>query len=107
MFNTIVDSKNSRISSYFVSGHAFTHNAISIRLFQTRPASSPPRYPEAFPLLDPSGSYILQASLRVQDGSKPELMSRGFAELVEFQKMLKGVVELSPGDRLAMDPRVR
>ena len=57
--------------------------------------------------LDPSGSYILQASVRVQDGSKPESMSLGTSELQNFKEMLKGVVDLEVGDRLAMDTRVR
>ncbi|KAI9829269.1 MAG: Mediator of RNA polymerase II transcription subunit 18 [Phylliscum demangeonii] len=57
--------------------------------------------------LDPSSAYILQASIRVQDGSKPELMTVAINELQSFRDMLKGVVDLEVGDRLAMDPRVR
>ena len=34
-------------------------------------------------------------------------MQRGFDELVSMQNALKGIIELGPGNRLAMDPRVR
>ncbi|MCJ1310538.1 Mediator of RNA polymerase II transcription subunit 18 [Agyrium rufum] len=57
--------------------------------------------------LDSSGSFILQASVRVQDGSKPEMMTRGISELVSFRDLMRGVVELEVGDRLALDTRVR
>lgn len=56
---------------------------------------------------DPSGSYILQASVRVQDGSKPEIMTLGINELQAFKDMMKGIIDLEVGDRLAMDTRVK
>ena len=58
-------------------------------------------------LLDPSGSYVIQASIRVQDGSKVEMVNRGMTELLNVKETLKGVVDLDVGDRLAMDTRVR
>ena len=58
-------------------------------------------------LLDPSGAYVLQVSVRVQDGSKVELVNRGMTELLNLKETLKGIVELEVGDRLAMDTRVR
>ena len=57
--------------------------------------------------LDPSGTWILQASIRVQDGSKPEIMTKGMNELKAFKDMMKGVVEMEVGDRLALDTRMR
>ena len=58
-------------------------------------------------LLDPSGTYTLEAQIKVQDGSKVELMNRGMNELQNLKETLKGVVDLDVGDRLAMDTRVR
>jgi mediator of RNA polymerase II transcription subunit 18 len=58
-------------------------------------------------LLDPSGTYILQAAVRVQDGSKVETMSKGVNELLGLGETLKGVVEMEPGERLALDTRMR
>ena len=101
------------VSSYTVSGHRFTHHSISLLLYRILlPASiekndstsnglPQPR------LLDPSGTYILQASVRVQDGSKVETMTKGVNELLGLKETLRGVVELEIGDRLALDPRVR
>ncbi|KAI9882146.1 MAG: hypothetical protein M1823_006110 [Watsoniomyces obsoletus] len=62
---------------------------------------------ESWSLLDPSGGYILQASVRVQDGGKPESMTLAVNELLAIKETLKGLVELEPGDRLAMDTRVK
>lgn len=58
-------------------------------------------------LLDPSGAYVLQAALRVSDGTKPELMARGITELLALKEMLKGVVEMAVAERLSLDTRVR
>ena len=58
-------------------------------------------------LLDPSGTYILQAAVRVQDGSKVETMTKAVNELLSLKETLKGVVELEMGERLALDTRVR
>lgn len=59
------------------------------------------------PLVDPSANYILQAAVRVQDGSKVETMTKGVNELLSLKEMLRGVVEMEMGDRLALDTRVR
>ena len=59
------------------------------------------------PLLDPSGTYLLQAGVKVQDGSKVEIMNKGMNELLNLKETLKGVVNLDVGDRLAMDTRVK
>lgn len=58
-------------------------------------------------LLDPSETYILQAAVRVQDGSKVETMTKGVNELLNLKETLKGVVDMEMGDRLALDTRVR
>ena len=58
-------------------------------------------------LLDPSGAYLVQACIRVQDGSKVEIVNRGMTELLNLKETLRGVVDLDIGDRLAMDSRAR
>ena len=62
---------------------------------------------QSWHLLDPSGAYIVQAAMRVQDGSKVETMTKGVNELLSLKEMLNGVVEMVMGDRLALDTRVR
>lgn len=57
--------------------------------------------------IDSSGSYVLQASVRVMDGTKPELVTSATKELLAVQAELKGVVGLRVVDRLALDTRVK
>lgn len=103
----------SHVSTYTISGHRFTHNSASLVLYRvTLPAAavktdSASGGPSQTRLLDPSGTYILQVSVRVQDGSKVETMTKGVNELLGLKETLKGVVELEIGDRLALDTRVR
>ena len=102
-------------STYFLAGHRFTHLSTSLLLYRLYlPSDSDeqgfnPSHVDISQarLLDPSGTYILQASVRVQDGSKVETMNKGVNELVTLRDTLKGVVELEIGDRLALDTRVR
>ena len=58
-------------------------------------------------MLDPSGAYILEAKIRLSDGSNASLVTVGQQELGRFQNRMKGVVELKPPDRLALDTRVK
>ena len=113
MFNLLTTSYTRHVSTYTISGCRFTHHSTSLLLYRI---GLPPTAAEIEPtssglaqmrLLDPSGTYILQASLRVQDGSKVETMTKGVNELLGLKETLKGVVELEIGDRLALDTRVR
>ena len=63
--------------------------------------------PEKLRPLDPSNGFVLQASIRVLDGTKPETMAIAMNELKAFKDMMKGVVEMEIGDRLALDTRVK
>ena len=45
--------------------------------------------------------------MRVQDGNKPETMKVAMDELKRFREMMKGVVDMEVGDRLALDTRMR
>ena len=102
-------------SSYYLTGHRFTHLNTSLLLIKAvmpQSGESPAHVSDtgdlaSGQLVDPSGSYLIQASIRVQDGSKVELMNRATAELMSLKETLKGVVDLEMGDRLAMDTRVR
>ncbi|KAF2142342.1 uncharacterized protein K452DRAFT_318004 [Aplosporella prunicola CBS 121167] len=57
--------------------------------------------------LDKSGGYVLQVTVTLQDGYKPETLEKGNAEIMAFKNLMKGVVELDAADRLAMDTRVK
>jgi mediator of RNA polymerase II transcription subunit 18 len=109
------------VSEYLHIGHRVVHNNVVIQLFRLytiprassgqrlRPFSALKGFSDSslLALVDPSEAFILQATVRVQDGSNPESMSLAVGELQAFKDLTKGVVELEPGDRLAMDTRVR
>lgn len=61
---------------------------------------------EGLPTLDGSGGYIIQASIEVVDGNNPELKDRATRQLLGLRESLKQAVDLTPGDRLALDTRV-
>ncbi|KAI9676782.1 MAG: Mediator of RNA polymerase II transcription subunit 18 [Trizodia sp. TS-e1964] len=108
---------------YVLEGHQAIHNNIILHLFRIRrfpkrsqsqaASNSGPSPLKRLPplkslrLLDPSGGYILQASIRLQDGGKPESISLGVDELKQFKELTKGVIELDAGERLALDTRVK
>lgn len=104
-----------------MAGHRLTHSSILLQLF--RPFNIPSSLgadkdssvtalalqnllKSATPF-DASGTYILQASLRVYDAQKVDRMQQGTTELLNLKEMLKGAVDLEMADRLGMDTRVR
>lgn len=107
----------SYVSEYVIEGQRFIHQNMILLLHRVMRSSSggeahgsPSKVlPEldSFVLLDASGAYVLQASIRIQDGSKPESMSVGINELKGFKEMMRGVVDLDIGDRLALDTRLK
>ncbi|KAK4949667.1 hypothetical protein LTR10_011508 [Elasticomyces elasticus] len=56
--------------------------------------------------LDGSGGYMVQASIDVVDGNNPELKERATRQLLSIRESLKQAVDLTPGDRLALDTRL-
>jgi mediator of RNA polymerase II transcription subunit 18 len=62
---------------------------------------------DALKPLDPSGSYILEAKIRVQDLNNAAVSEAGVKELNGFREQMKGCVELHAPERLALDTRVR
>jgi len=58
-------------------------------------------------LVDPSGGFVLEATVRIEDRSKTVLMQRAMEELGWLKAELKGVVELRVPERLSLDTRVR
>ena len=108
---------HSYVSEYLLEGHRVVHNNAVLLLHRVlrfpasdggdpQPRQTLPPYADLTPL-DLSGAWVLQASLRVQDGNKPESMTLGIDELKALKDTLRGVVDLEVGDRLALDTRYR
>ncbi|MCJ1249971.1 Mediator of RNA polymerase II transcription subunit 18 [Trapelia coarctata] len=110
-------------TEYVLQGHRFVHGNLILLLHrplivppistadQTNTPAPHPVHPlpplETLRPLDLSGGFILQASVRVQDGNRPETMKAATNELVKFKEVMKGVVDMEVGDRLALDTRMR
>ena len=56
--------------------------------------------------LDGSGGYVVQASIDAVDGNNPELKDRATRQLLGVKEALKQAVDLTPGDRLALDTKL-
>lgn len=105
------------VSEYLVDGHEFVEGDIRVFLHRVlhcsvteEEVSSPrkelPAYSDFSPL-DTSGGYVLQVSISVQDGNNQATMKTAINLLLGFKEAMKSVVKLEPGDRLALDTRVK
>jgi mediator of RNA polymerase II transcription subunit 18 len=108
---------NNFVSEYYQEGHRFVYGNINlllhrvlqepgVRALETSPKGKLPDF-DALKPLDPSGGYLLQATIRVQDLNNPALLDAGVAELQKFKGLMKGCVELLAPDRLVLDTRVK
>tara|TARA_R110002003_G_scaffold52_24_gene4582 strand:- start:16857 stop:17294 length:438 start_codon:yes stop_codon:yes gene_type:complete len=105
------------VTEYYVEGHRFIlgnvviflHRILhepGVRSVEEAPKTKLPSF-AALQLLDLSGAYILEAKVRVQDFKEATILESGVNELKDFQKQMRGCVELSLPDRLSLDTRVK
>lgn len=102
---------------YTLIGHRFIQGSVVIRMlrfhipvdtFQNEDAiDAPPMSSDNLKLLDPSGNWILEVTTRVEDTSNGELTDKAKRELLNFQNLMDGAIDLYTPDRLALDTRVR
>ncbi len=105
----------SYVTEYVLQGHRVVHNNVILslhRLLRFPPSDEGrPRSElislDSLGLLDDSGAYMLQASIRLHDGGNPEIIALGVKELNALKAELKGVVELKLVDRLSLDTRAK
>ncbi|KAK5138277.1 hypothetical protein LTR08_003338 [Meristemomyces frigidus] len=57
--------------------------------------------------VDPSGCYLFESVVRVEDGNNSELTKQAISELMALKTQLEGAVDLRVPDRLALDTRVK
>ena len=58
-------------------------------------------------LLDPSGTYLVEACVRMKENSSSTLRDKCIEELLAFDEIVKGAIDFQVPDRLALDTRVR
>ena len=106
------------VTEYIVEGDVFIYNDIVLFLHrilvypqqQRQEYDSPRRQLPPFEQMTPlekSGSYILQASMRVQDGNNQEAMKVASQQLLALRGQLRSAVRLEPADRLSLDSRAK
>lgn len=107
------------MTEYVVEGDVFIHNDITIFLHRvlhypvaehehesSMPRQQLPAFTEMAPL-EKTGSYVLQASIIVQDGSNQETMKTASQHLFGLREQLKSAVKLEQADRLSLDTRAK
>jgi mediator of RNA polymerase II transcription subunit 18 len=58
-------------------------------------------------LFDPSGAFMLNAMVRIEDFEDAALLDAAVDELKQFQAQMKGCVNMDLPDRLMLDTRVK
>ncbi|KAJ5947071.1 Mediator of RNA polymerase II transcription subunit 18 [Penicillium verhagenii] len=105
------------VTEYVVEGDIFIHKDITIFLHRVLhypatdhesrvPRQQLPEFKEMAPL-EQTGSYVLQASINVQDGSNQETMKTASQHLFGLREQLKSAVKLEQADRLSLDTRAK
>lgn len=107
------------VHQYIIQGRQVVHSNVVLHLHRVLrlPDSDAGRLqiqhldhldPDTLTPLDESGTYTLQAYVRLQDGSSYDLVQRGATELLALKELLKSSVDLRLlENRLALDTRVR
>ncbi|KAJ5678664.1 Mediator of RNA polymerase II transcription subunit 18 [Penicillium macrosclerotiorum] len=105
------------VTEYVVEGHVFIHNDIVLflhRVLHYPTGEQEPRDPrrqlpsfQSMAPLEKSGSYVLQASITVQDGTNQETMKKASQHLFGLREQLKSSVRLEEADRLSLDTRAK
>lgn len=99
-------------------GHRFVHNNLVIRIARIltvpegtgalEPLDAPLPNLDECRLLDMSGAYLCEVSVRVADPNNSMVTDAAKKELMEFKAIMDGAVDLKvPGNRLSMDPRAK
>ena len=103
------------VNEFLLEGHRLVHKNAVLTLFrllrvsdvpQAAPSTQLPALESLVPL-DPSGAFLLEACVRVDDRTKPNLVSAATDELNAFRERMRGSVDMKAPERLALDTRVR
>lgn len=105
------------VQRYYVEGQNFYNQDTTLFLHRVRelPALQPDQSPtdisqlpppDRCRLLDPSESWILEASIDITDGKSQELRDRAMRQLLSMRETLAPAVKLEKPDRLALDTRI-
>ncbi|KAM0715651.1 hypothetical protein Q7P37_009149 [Cladosporium fusiforme] len=105
------------VGQHYVLGHRFVKGNVIVRIFRVlvtqqqlsadKILEGPPLALSELQVLDPSGTYMVEVSVRMEDRKNTTIAGQAIAELESFKKNVEGVIDLRVPDRLALDTRVR
>jgi mediator of RNA polymerase II transcription subunit 18 len=101
---------------YFL-GHRFVIGNVVVRIFRVlyppkqlsadTVLEGPPLPLSDLQLFDPSNTYMVEVSVRMEDRKNVKIADQAHAELMKFQNAVEGVIDLRVPQRLALDTRVK
>jgi hypothetical protein len=105
------------VARYVVDGHKFYDQETTLFVHRVLKVPEPQTFeetlncsfldtPDLMEPLDGHGGYILQASIDASDGNNQEVKDLATKELLAMKETLKTAVDLTPGDRLALDVKI-
>ena len=104
------------VNGYVTTGARFVYGNVVIRMtriYISVPtesehflASAPPSR-ENLKLLDPSGTYLVEATVRAEDNSSSTIREKAMEELLGFAKTIEGAIDFHVPDRLALETKVK
>lgn len=106
---------DSFVVEFIVEGHHVVHKNILVSLFrivksndqtQAAPSTTLPSLESLVPL-DSSGTFVLEARVRIDDRTKPTLVTAASDELNAFRDLMRGSVDMKAPERLSLDTRAR
>lgn len=101
---------------YTLVGNRFIFGNIIIRIARFHvPTKAVPSDPIDLPihglaelqLLDPSESWVVESTIRVDDVSNSTIADKAKTELTNFQKIMDGAIDLHAPNRLCLDTRIK
>ncbi|KAF2160324.1 hypothetical protein M409DRAFT_60026 [Zasmidium cellare ATCC 36951] len=101
-------------SNYTLLGHRFVYGNVIVRIVRIHIPVDNTKEIDIFSsddqdlrLLDPSGNWLVEAITRVEDPSNSELTDKAKKDLLAFQTLVEGAVDIYTPDRFALDTRIR
>lgn len=104
-------------NQYILRGHQFIHNDVIIRVYRLcwaaeghgalEPLDAPLPLLSECRAVDPSGAYMIDATIRFADATNNKLAEQAIKQIMAFKGSMDGAVDLHAPNRLALDPRVK
>lgn len=105
------------LGQQYVLGHRFVSGNVVVRIQRVHLAKEqmqtdkvlegPPLPLSDLEILDPSGTFLIEVSVRMEDRKNTKIAEQAFAELEKFKRNMEGVIDLRVPDRLSLDTRVK